>query len=303
MTGRIVGAVVALFGVGLLALVLNGGGPGPWAAYSRGEGYLLILGTCLCLGGSFYAARGPRKSATDGPASSQALAPRPAARRALGAARGDSAEAVTMAGAVLLSLALGGVIGLWITTWRPSSASAVAPPPEPVKEAPPAPASAPPTPSEEAPTRAPSHEMTAAEPVGDADIKKRDERPEPAAADREDDLSPRRVKERDDDAPKFAARARGRSLPCTLSVSPGALAIRGGGAAAVTLRLDETAGPARVGASTPHWADIAVFSEQPAGGGRARYTVRSVSRKPGVYSVTFKTACGSRTVPVTVTGP
>jgi len=71
MTGRIVGAVVALFGAGLLALVLNGGGPGPSAVYSRGEGSLLMLGTCLCLGGSFYAARGPGKSATDVAALSQ----------------------------------------------------------------------------------------------------------------------------------------------------------------------------------------------------------------------------------------
>ena len=298
MTGRIVGAVVALLGVGLLALLLNGGGPGPSAVYSRGEGSLLILGTCLCLGGCFYAARGPGKSATDAPVSP----PTRAARHRLGPARGGSAEAVTMAGAVLASLALGGVIGLWITTWRPSSASAVAPPTEPLKEAPAASADAPPTPTEEAPPPAAPHnspashaETTAAEPSGDADIKKR-----------EDNLSSRKVQERADAAdaaPKSAARPRGRLLPCTLAASPGALNIRGGGAGVVTLRLDETAGAARVGASTPHWADIAVFAEQPAGGGRARYTVRSVSRRAGVYSVTFRTACGSRTVPVTVAGP
>lgn len=299
MTGRIVGAVVALFGVGLLALVLNGGAPGPSAVYSRGEGSLLILGTCLCLGGSFYAVKGASKSATDAPVSSQARG----ARHRLGPARGGSAEAVTMAGAVLASLVLGGVIGLWITTWRPSSASAVAPPAEPVKEAPVASASAPPTPAEELPPPVAPHEApaahaetTAAGPEGNADIKKR-----------EDNLSSRKVRERaeaEDAAPKSSAHPRGRLLPCTLAASPGALNIRGGGgAAAVTLRLDETAGPARVGASTPHWADIAVFTEQPAGGGRARYTVRSVSRRAGVYSVTFRTACGSRTIPVTVTGP
>ncbi|HEV2864263.1 MAG TPA: hypothetical protein VGX48_24915 [Pyrinomonadaceae bacterium] len=301
MTGRIVGAVVALLGVGLLALVLNGGEPGPSAVYSRGEGSLLILGTCLCLGGCFYAVKGAGKSAADTPASTQALATRPAARRVLGPARGNPAEAVTMAGAVLISLALGGVIGLWITSWRPSSASAVAPPAEPSKEAPAATASAPP--AEESP--AAHAEPTAAEPSGDAAVRKRDERPEPSAV-REDNPPSRKGQGRADAeeaAPKSSARPSGRLLPCTLAAIPGALTIRGGGAAVVTLRLDETAGPARVGASTPHWADIAVFAEQPAGGGRARYTVRSVSRRPGLYGVTFRTACGSRTVAVTVTGP
>lgn len=61
MLGRIIGAVIALCGVGLLALVLINGGPEPVAAYSRREEGVLVLGAVLCIGGVYYFIRGSHK--------------------------------------------------------------------------------------------------------------------------------------------------------------------------------------------------------------------------------------------------
>jgi len=101
-------------------------------------------------------------------------------------------------------------------------------------------------------------------------------------------------------AESAAVRARRAPSPCVLYASAGALTLRTGGAAALILGGPGEHG--RISVSTPDWADIAVFSEGPAGGGRGwmRYTVRSVSGRAGVYAVHFKTPCGSQTVPVTV---
>ncbi|HZT59838.1 MAG TPA: hypothetical protein VFA21_14605 [Pyrinomonadaceae bacterium] len=89
--------------------------------------------------------------------------------------------------------------------------------------------------------------------------------------------------------------------PCRLSASAGALAIRGGGSAAVTLSLGGAGG--RITASTPDWSNIVVLSESgPFGNEAQRFAIRSVSGRPGTYSVSFASPCGSRTVTVTVTG-
>jgi hypothetical protein len=46
-----------------------------------------------------------------------------------------------------------------------------------------------------------------------------------------------------------------------------------------------------------------VLSESgPFGKEAQRYLIRSVSGRPGTYSVSFRSPCGSRTIPVTVTG-
>lgn len=101
---------------------------------------------------------------------------------------------------------------------------------------------------------------------------------------------------------KRATAGQGRVAPCALYASAGSLTIRNGGAAALVVGGPGEAG--RVTVSTPHWSDIAVFAEGRAGGnGWVRYSVRSVSKKPGVYTVRFTTPCGSQTIPVTVTRP
>lgn len=84
--------------------------------------------------------------------------------------------------------------------------------------------------------------------------------------------------------------------------SAGSLTMRGGGAAALVVGGPGEAG--RVTVTTPHWSDIAVFAEGRAGAnGWVKYSVRSVSKKPGVYAVRFTTPCGSQVIPVTVTRP
>ena len=95
-------------------------------------------------------------------------------------------------------------------------------------------------------------------------------------------------------------REQGRAKPCALYASASALNIRGGGAAPLVLGGPGEAGPVNV--STPSWADIAVFREGGAAGGRGwvRYLVKSVSKRPGLYAVHFNTPCGSQTVRVTV---
>lgn len=104
------------------------------------------------------------------------------------------------------------------------------------------------------------------------------------------------------DVAKRATAAQGRSTPCGLYASAGSLSIRNGGAAALIVGGPGEAG--RVNVTTPDWADIAVFSEGRAGGnGWVRYSVRSVSKRAGVFTVRFTTPCGSQTIPVTVTRP
>jgi hypothetical protein len=111
---------------------------------------------------------------------------------------------------------------------------------------------------------------------------------------------------RDAGRPEVEKRAtavqQGRAAPCALYVSANSLTLRNGGAATLLIGGPGEAG--RITVSTPHWSDIAVFAEGRAGGnGWLRYSVRSVSKKPGVYVVRFTTPCGSQTVPVTVTRP
>lgn len=101
--------------------------------------------------------------------------------------------------------------------------------------------------------------------------------------------------------PRARVRAGG-AAPCTPYASAGSLTLRGGGSAALVLGGPGEAG--RVAVTTPDWADIAVFAEGRAGGnGWVRYSVRSVSGKPGRYTLHFRTPCGSQSIPVTVTRP
>ena len=116
---------------------------------------------------------------------------------------------------------------------------------------------------------------------------------------------PLRDAERPDDVHevvKRAAAGQRSAAPCAMYASAGSLTIRGGGAAALVVGGPGEAG--RVTVTTPNWSDIAVFAEGRAGGnGWMRYSVRSVSKKPGVYTVRFTTHCGSQTIQVTVVRP
>ncbi|MET0647728.1 MAG: hypothetical protein ABW208_14020 [Pyrinomonadaceae bacterium] len=88
--------------------------------------------------------------------------------------------------------------------------------------------------------------------------------------------------------------------PCVPYASASSLGVRVGGAAPLIL-----GGPGvgvRINVSTPDRSELAVIYEGPASGdkGWLRYSVRSVGRRPGLYTVRFSTPCGSQTIPVTV---
>lgn len=99
-----------------------------------------------------------------------------------------------------------------------------------------------------------------------------------------------------------AVRGQGSQSPCALYASADSLTIRGGGGA--TLVVGGPGGAGQIAVTTPDWSNIAVFSEGRTGGnGWFRYSVRSVGKKSGVYSVRFTTPCGSRNIRVTVVQP
>ena len=99
------------------------------------------------------------------------------------------------------------------------------------------------------------------------------------------------------------APVRGVASPCPLYASASALTVRGGGEATLVLGGPNQKG--RVAVTTPDWSDIAVFSEGPAGDNRGwmKYSVRSVSKRAGVFSVRVNGPCGSLNIPVRVTRP
>jgi hypothetical protein len=88
------------------------------------------------------------------------------------------------------------------------------------------------------------------------------------------------------------------SAPCALYASASSLAVRGGGAASLVVGGPGETGPVTV--TTQSRADIAVVREGRAANGWVRYSVKSISNRPGLYNVRFATSCGSQTIPVTV---
>ena len=93
------------------------------------------------------------------------------------------------------------------------------------------------------------------------------------------------------------------STPCTLSVSQESLTLERGGSAVLTLNFNEQTDPApTVNAATPNWSDILLFAEPRAAadGNVHRYTVTSVGKKPGLFTINFTSPCGDKTVTVTV---
>jgi hypothetical protein len=250
-----------------------------------------------------------------------AAAPRTAgavARRTLksGAAawKPPAFETARLAGAVAVAVALGAACGLWIQA-RFARAAFTAPPAR--SEVSPAGSAAPEeaathvpaagsatgerslTPAETDETVSPpvSGDSTADEAVRENLMGEGDKRaPMGESAPEKTEVTPRS---------KAAAAGRGRGIkgPCALYTSVAALGLPAGGAASLVLGVSDR--PGAVSVTTPNWSDIAVFSEGRAGGakGWVRYTVRSVSKRPGTYAVHVKSPCGSETIPVTVARP
>jgi hypothetical protein len=245
-----------------------------------------------------------------------------------GVKKQSTSETATLVYAVSVAVALGIACGTWINAHLASAASIA--PPAPTRLLPAAAANVPKTAEPSAVTEprltdhndtsaaaeplTPSHgfgepanaETPRANPSAATDKQNAGKRGSgisvPAASEVSrpvrDDERPARAQE----AEKRATAVQGRAAPCALYASASSLTIRNGGAADLVVGGPGEAG--RVTVSTPHWSDIAVFTEGRVGvNGWVRYSVRSVSKKPGVYAVRFTTPCGSQTIPVTVTRP
>jgi hypothetical protein len=246
------------------------------------------------------------------------------------AAAVPSSEGATLVCAVLLAVSLGVACGAWINT-RLASAVSIAPPapsmllpagtatvrktpaasaatePRPAGDEDPAPSAYEVVPAPD-PAEATEAEAPGTDPAGTTDRESTGKRvagvPGKAASG-----TGRTAKAAALPGGASHVERRGRAvqgeaggLPCALYASAGSLAVRNGGAASLVVGGPGEAG--RVTVSTPDWADIAVFPEGRAGGnGWTRYSVRSVSKRAGVYTVRFKTPCGSQNIPVTVARP
>ncbi|MDT5269574.1 MAG: hypothetical protein QOH49_1760 [Acidobacteriota bacterium] len=209
-------------------------------------------------------------------------------------------EGATLAVAVAVAVALGIAFGVWINARLASAAAAGrAAHTRPAPDAPP--------PADETGTSQGLVETAAATAartesavtVVEGRTSKSAAAPVAREASRQSKADARPVATPEFDKRVSSEREQGRAGPCALYASAGSLTLRGVGAAPLVL-----GGPGearRVMVNTPDWSNIAVLYEGRAGNGWSRYSVRSVSGRPGVYTVRFTTPCGSKTIPVTVT--
>jgi hypothetical protein len=248
---------------------------------------------------------------------------RGAAHGKVGVTRGWRSETATLVYAVSVAVALGIACGTWINAWLASAAASTTLAPtrsrpaagatvqktdetsalkelrlaEPHDASSTVEASAPSHGFGEPPGAETSRENRAGAP-DKVSAAKRGGVPVPVAG----EASPPRRTAVTPEVEKRATAQQGRAVPCALYASAGALTIRNGGAATLLVGGPGEAG--RINVTTPHWSDIAVFSEGRTGSnGWVRYSVRSVSNRAGVYTVRFATPCGSQTIRVTVTRP
>ena len=88
---------------------------------------------------------------------------------------------------------------------------------------------------------------------------------------------------------------------CTLALSVDSMLLTSGGTGAITVSLEGRDTSKDISAATPNWADIILLREpQDPAANAARFTIMSISKKAGIYTVTFKSPCGTKEVKVTV---
>jgi tetratricopeptide (TPR) repeat protein len=101
---------------------------------------------------------------------------------------------------------------------------------------------------------------------------------------------------------RTAERTPGSSQQCTFSVSDEPLTLRSNGGSIIIPVNLSGAEPGSLQATTPDWADIAVFAEPKTNieSGVFNYSITSVSKRTGTFSVVFKSPCGTKKVSVNV---
>lgn len=92
------------------------------------------------------------------------------------------------------------------------------------------------------------------------------------------------------------------SQKCTLAVAEESLSLAVGGSATINARLEGGGDLTRLTATTPNWSDIIIMrepgSETPPDA--VRFTVSSISRSPGNFTVAVKSPCGAKEIGVAV---
>ena len=86
----------------------------------------------------------------------------------------------------------------------------------------------------------------------------------------------------------------------TLSAEEMTVAV--GASASVVAALEGGADPLKVVASTPNWSDIIVLREPQSATepGTAKFTVTSISKGTGTFTLRLKSPCGAKNVKVVV---
>lgn len=90
---------------------------------------------------------------------------------------------------------------------------------------------------------------------------------------------------------------------CLFNVSEEPLTIRSnGGSIIIPVTFNGANGAASLTATTPDWADIAVFAETKTNieAGVFNYSITSVSKRTGTFTVVFKSPCGTKKITVNV---
>ncbi|MFN2599277.1 MAG: hypothetical protein ABR563_19075 [Pyrinomonadaceae bacterium] len=165
-------------------------------------------------------------------------------------------------------------------------------PPADVKSATPEAAASPtPTPSPEAAGESKKAEETKVSPP-----------PAPAAPPPAPPASPPVAAPPESQSPAASPRAPGASGECAMTLSAEELPLAVGSSASVVATLAGGADPAKITASTPDWSDIIVLRE-PASAtepGSAKFTVNSISKGTGTFTLRLKSPCGAKEVKVIV---
>lgn len=127
--------------------------------------------------------------------------------------------------------------------------------------------------------------------------------PQPAASEPQPTPTPDPATSRRPRTTERTAEKAAGSEQCVFNVSEEPLTLRSnGGSIIIPVSFNGAGGAASLTASTPNWADIAVFSETKTNieSGVFNYSITSVSKRTGTYTVIFKSPCGTKKITVNV---